>query len=174
MKDILWWITFVETWNRKSVFYEDGWTTSDVLSFATDASNLGMGGVLHDSWWATPFNPAHLKHPIAWRDLLAIVVSCRLWGHKFTTKGVLIQCDNLAMVHSVNKVTSKNPAIISLVRDLYFVCSQFCFDIRLTHLAGVLNIGPDLLSRLDFQKLHQLFPHAGARPTVVPQAYLLF
>ena len=107
-----------------------------------------MGAVLHSSWWSAPFNAAHLKLPIAWRELLAIVVSCRLWGHTFTTKRVLIQCDNLAMVHSVNKGTSKNPAIMSLVRDLYFVCSHFNFDIRLTHLAGVLNIGPDLLSRL--------------------------
>jgi hypothetical protein len=135
---------------------------------------MGMGAVLHNSWWSAPFNPAHLKLPIAWRELFAIVVSCRVWGHLFTSKRVLVSCNNLAMVHCVNKGTSKNPDIMSLVRDLYFVCTFFAFDLRMKHLAGIHNICPDLLSRLNLKKFHEQFPLASKTPTTVPPAYLKY
>jgi hypothetical protein len=146
---------------------------SSVLSFASDASDSGMGAVYQSHWWSAPFNSAHWKHHIAWRELLAIVVSCRLWGHEFRSKRVLIECDNLAIVYSVNNGTSKNHDIMSLIRDLFFVGSFFSFDVRLKHVAGVLNVGPDLLSRLKIAKFHNKFPDAELAPTTVPESYLM-
>ena len=172
MKDVLWWLAFIKVWNHKSVFFEDHWTSARVLLFSTDASNLGMGAVFNTSWWSVPFNSAHLKFPIAWRELFAIVVACRVWGHLLASRRVLVDCDNLAMVHSVNKGTSKNPHIMALVRDLYFVCSFFSFDLRLRHLAGIHNIGPDLLSRLNLKKFHATFPLADKDPIHVQASYL--
>jgi hypothetical protein len=173
MKDISWWLKFVHAWNGTSVFLEDNWTLSSVLCFAADASNAGMGAVYLKHWWSAPFNPAHLKLPIAWRELFAIIVSCRIWGHAWSTKRVLIECDNQTIVHSVNNGSSKNPNIMSLIRDLFFIGSYFTFDIRLKHLPGVRNVGPDLLSRLKIIQFKQTFPGANANPTPIPPDYLV-
>jgi hypothetical protein len=173
IKDVNWWLTFIKVWNGTSVFLEDEWVLSSVLTFASDASNLGMGAVYQSHWWSAPFNAAHIKLPIAWRELFAIVVSCRVWGHHFASKRVLIECDNLAIVHSVNNGTSKNHNIMTLIRDLFFIGCFFSFDVRLTHVPGVLNIGPDLLSQLKFSEFHKQFPDAELTPTPVHESYLV-
>ena len=174
MKDIHWWIAFITVWNGKSLFYEDNWTLSSTLRFASDASDLGMGATHQNAWWLAPFNPAHLQFPIAWRELFAILVSCRVWGHLFASKRVLIECDNIAIVFSVNNGTSKNPAIMSLIRDLFFTCAFFSFDIKLKHVAGVLNVGPDHLSRLRIEAFHANFPLADREPSTIHPSYLEF
>ena len=148
-------------------------TLSSVLTFADDASNAGMGAVYLNNWWSAPFNSAHLKQPIAWRELFAILVACRTWGHAWTTKRVLIECDNSTIVHSMNNGTSKNPNIMSLIRDIFFLGSFYSFDVRLKHLPGLLNIGPDLLSRLRISEFHATFPHADKAPTPVPASFLV-
>ena len=78
----------------------------------------------------------------------------------------------MTIVHSVNNGTSKNHDIMNLIRDLFFVCSFFSFDVRLTHVAGVLNIGPDLLSRLKIQEFRNTFPKAAKQPTYIHPEYL--
>jgi hypothetical protein len=173
MKDIDWWLSFIKIWNGTSVFLEHNWTLSSVLTFAADASNLGMGAVYLNHWWSAPFNSAHLKFPIAWRELFAILVECRTWGHAWTSKHILIECDNLAIVHSMNNGTSKNCDIMSLIQDIFFLGSYFCFDVRLKHLPGLLNIGPDLLSRLKIPEFAATFPAANKDPTPIPATHLL-
>jgi hypothetical protein len=172
MKDISWWLKFVHAWNGTSVFLEDDWTLSSVLCFAADASNAGMGAVYLKHWWSAPFNPAHLKLPIAWRELFAIVVSCRIWGHAWASKRVLIECDNQTIVHSVNNGSSKKPNIMSLIRDLFFIGSYIAFNIRFKHLPCVHNVGPDLLSRLKITQFKQTFPGTNTNPTPIPPDYL--
>jgi hypothetical protein len=171
-KDITWWLTFMHIWNGTSFFLEDSWTKSSVISLATDASDAGMGAVYQNSWWSAPFNAAHRRLPIAWRELLAIVVACRVWGHTLASKRVLVECDNMTIVHAVNNGSSKNHDIMALIRDLFFTGSFFSFDIRLTHVPGVLNIGPDLLSRLNITRFREHFPDANPEPTYINPEYL--
>jgi hypothetical protein len=154
----------------KSLLCPRAW--SHMLSFHPNQSFAGMGAVYLNHWWSAPFNAAHLLLPIAWRELFAILVSCRVWGRAWSSKRVLIECDNLAIVHSVNNGTSKNHNIMSLIRDLFFVGSHFAFDIRLKHLPGVTNVGPDLLSRLRFTQFHQTFPEADKLAAHVPASYV--
>ena len=174
LKDIRWWVVFIKIWNGKSLFYDDEWVLSSKLSLATDASNLGMGATFENSWWMVPFNSAHLKFPIAWRELFAIVVACRVWGHALSSKRVMIECDNMAVVYSVNNGTSKNQPIMTLIRDLFFVCSFYSFDVKLKHVAGILNIGPDLLSRLKLEQFKERFPAADRFSSFVHPSFLSF
>jgi hypothetical protein len=174
IRDVTWWRTFLLVWNQKSMFFDDHWTTSAVLNLASDASNAGMGAVFGTSWWFLPFDQSHLAFPIAWRELYAVVVACRVWGHSLSAKRIMIECDNIAIVYSVNKGTSKNPKIMSLIRDLFFTCAFFNFDIRLTHVPGLLNVGPDLLSRLKIRQYLREFPQANAFPTPIPKSHLIY
>jgi hypothetical protein len=172
MKDVTWWRTFLMIWNGKSLFLDDLWMSNTVLNLASDASNAGMGAVFNNSWWLMPFDETHLSFPISWRELYAVLVGDT--GHSLSTKRIMIACDNETIVYSVNKGTSKNPNIMSLIRDLFFTCSFFHFDIRLKHVPGLLNIGPDLLSHLKVPQFLRAFPDADAKPTPVPALYLSY
>ena len=49
---------------------------------------------------------------------------------------------------------------MKLIRELFFVAASFHFDVRLKHIPGIDNIGPDPLSRLDLAAFRQACPHA--------------
>jgi hypothetical protein len=174
MKDISWWRTFLLIWNGKSLFLDDLWMSNSVLNLASDVSNAGMGAVFNNAWWFAPFDQTHLAFPIAWRELYAVLVACRVWGHALSSRRLMIACDNIAIVFSVNKGTSKNPNIMSLIRDLFFTCSFFHFDIRMKHVPGLLNVGPDLLSRLKVPQFKRTFPEADRSPIAIPPLYLSY
>jgi hypothetical protein len=146
-EDILWWIRCVDQWNRKSVFLDDLWSTSAELNFYTDASGYGIGGVYRDLWFAQEFTTEHSRRSIAWRELYAVVVACRLWGPLLTGRRMLLQCDNESVVSIVNTGTSKCDLVMELVRSLFDTVVQHNFDLKLVHIPGVDNIAADMLSR---------------------------
>jgi hypothetical protein len=172
--DIRWWLSFVQVWNHKSVFYEDQWISSVDCSLSTDASDLGFGAVFGSRWLFGSFESMFLKcerPSIAWRELWAVLVACRCWGHLLSGKRVQIQCDNISVVYCVNSGSSKCPHLMQLVRDLFFACAFFCVDIRLVHIPGVNNVGADLLSRLRVEEFRRVFPMTSPYPTSVPALY---
>jgi hypothetical protein len=171
-KDINWWLLFVKAWNRKSIFYEDEWTTSPKLELATDASDLGFGGVLGHHWFMQPFTPEQKALTIAWRELYAIIVACTLWGSTFSQKRIIIHCDNLAIVYCVNAGSSKCPKIMVLIRTLFSIACIHNFEVRLQHVPGLDNIGPDRLSRLDLNAFREYAPNADLVGRRVPDIEL--
>jgi hypothetical protein len=54
--DILWWIRCVDQWNKRSVFLDDLWSSSEDICMYTDASMLGVVGVFQDMWFSLAFN----------------------------------------------------------------------------------------------------------------------
>ena len=89
-RDIMWWIEFASTWNRKSVFYEDRWVSSCHLDLATDASDLGFVGVFGRKWFMSSFTPAQTGLSIASRELYAVLVACVVWGPLLSSYLVLV------------------------------------------------------------------------------------
>jgi hypothetical protein len=168
LKDIRWWLNFARSWNKKCMFYEDDWTSSTDLHLATDASDLGMGGVLGTSWFMQPFTKEQSDMSIAWRELYAILIACTIWGKRFAKQRLRIQCDNMAIVYCVNTGTSKCPKLMVLIRSLFLIACNHNFELRLEHVPGVDNIGPDRLSRLDMSAFRKHAPEADARGELVP------
>ena len=77
-------------------------------------------------------------------------------------------CNNQVVVNCVNNGSSKCPLIMSLIRKLFFVAASFNFDIRLVHIAGMENVGPDLLSRLRLNDFREYCPGADRVGACVP------
>ena len=115
--DIVWWTKCANSWNGKSVFYEDRWLTSVDLSMYTDASGFGIGAVLGRRWLFSPLSCAEATRSIAWRELWAVLVACATWGAELTGQRVLIFCDNESVVSIVNTGSSRCPLVMSLVRS---------------------------------------------------------
>jgi hypothetical protein len=84
---------------------------------------------------------------IAWRELFAVVVACRIWGDHFTGRRLMFFCDNQSVVAIVNSGTSKCPQVMCLVRSLFYIAVKFNFDIKLVHVPGIDNRAADMLSR---------------------------
>jgi hypothetical protein len=91
--DIRWWLKFATAWNQTSMFYDDMWTTSASLELATDASNIGYGGVFKSKWFKGLFSEVQKVRSIAWRELYAIVVACKIWSSLLTSRLVRFNFD---------------------------------------------------------------------------------
>jgi hypothetical protein len=100
-------------------------------------------------------------------------IACSIWGSMLSQKLLVIYCDNLGIVHCVNSGSSKCPHIMELVRLLFSIACKYNFGMRLRHIAGVLNVGPDLLSRLELPRFRVCFPSSDASGTCVPSIELL-
>jgi hypothetical protein len=80
----------------------------------------------------------------------------------------------MAVVYALNKGTSKSPAIMSLVRGLHALSSLHSFDLRCTHIAGVLNVAADALSRDVMQDYYTARPSGNDSMDVIGTLPLLF
>jgi hypothetical protein len=166
--DVAWWLAFCSRWNHRSVFYEDDWSSSTTLFLATDASGTGIGGVYGTKWFARLLTPGERSMSITFLELLAVVSACACWGELWAGKKIHLHCDNAAVVFCVNSGNSKNAAVMSLIRQLYFIAASCAFDIRLVHVPGAGNVGPDLLSRARLLDFRVRFPEFEDAPTYIP------
>jgi hypothetical protein len=149
-EDIIWWLNCAASWNCKSVFLDDEWTTSDLLHLYTDASDEGLGCVFETRWFALEFNDVEKEMIIAWRELYAIILACFTCGQLWLGRKIIMHCDNSVVVNVVNSGTSKNRDLMCLVRVLFNICVNFNFDMRLEFIPGVENVAADHLSRLNY------------------------
>ena len=85
------------------------------LNFCTDASKnklLGFGAVFGDRWlygrWDQDFVEEN-DPSIEYLELYALCAGILTWGHLLTDTKIIIFCDNEAVVHIVNNLTSKCP-----------------------------------------------------------------
>ena len=81
-EDIAWWLTFLPTWNGKSIIPDAHWISSDSLVLFTDAeSMLGFGGVFSDRWFSGAW-PTYIQenpsHSVQWKELFSIYVACTI------------------------------------------------------------------------------------------------
>jgi len=99
------------------------------------------------------------------KELVPIVLSCSIWGKQ---KKVQFFCDNLGLIDSIWKGTSKYVIVMHLLRCLWFFTTQYNIHITVTHLPGVQNTDADLLSRNKLQQFFILHPTASHLPTPIP------
>ena len=171
--DIRMWTLFLEQWNGVSFFLNDEEINADDLQFFTDATPTGYGGFFQGKWFAGKFEdnlvPADTKASMALFELYLIVLAAVLWGHMWSRKRIVVNCDNASVVDIINRGRSKIPFIMKFVRKLIWLEAQYSFVIRARHISGVSNSIADSLSRFQFQKFHRL-AKADRLPVKCPPA----
>ena len=176
--DILWWHTLLPTWNGSAPILEPTWSSSSSLHLFTDASAThGFGAYYNGSWFRGPWLPHQQTDSaagisITWQELYAIVVATMAWGHLWSGRRILFHCDNLAVVEIWRRHSSRVPAIMCLVRKLYFVAAINNFHVRVSHIQGTDNTIADALSRNDLTTFRKLAPNADLAMTTIPTAAL--
>lgn len=171
--DIQTWLSFVSSFNGKSVFLPQKWLSTDHLTLYTDASgSLGFAAILGQDWFASHWNVLLKDCQIAVKELFPIVLAIELWGNKIKNKRILFMSDNMAVVQIINKQTSKDRTIMKLVRRLVLATLKCNIHFRAKHIPGKHNVTADRLSRFQFQAAFQSAPHLNRQQTPIPQASL--
>ena len=146
-QDLLTWSSFLSNYNGVTFFRSAKATTSTVLNMASDASKMGLGACFGSRWIQAPY-PATWQHlHITILELYPIYLMIAIFGHKIANSTIHFLCDNSAVTEIINKQSSKNKTAMKIVRPLVLLLIQHNIDLRCQHIAGRLNILPDLISR---------------------------
>ena len=137
--DNSWWCSFLPTWNGVAYFQEDPISASS-LTFFTDASDLGMGGIFDNSWFSCPWPSQKLLPHINICELLAVVTAIFTWGNHFQNKQIIIYTDNLAIVHVWKSGSCRDKLLMHLVRSLFMYSAQHNINILMEHMSGHHNL----------------------------------
>jgi hypothetical protein len=171
-KDLHAWLVFLDSFNGAVMCLPSVWVTADTLALYTDASGFACAGVFENKWFMVEFPPTWTDTNIAIKELLPIMVSIKLWARQLANKRVLFYSDNEAVVAVLNKTSSKDVLMMSLIRDIVTVglVNNIVFHAR--HIPGVNNCVADALSRLQVTKARQLVPQLARYPSPIPSEWL--
>ena len=67
-------------------------------------------------------------------------------------------CDNSAVVHIINKHSSKDSNLMKLMRRFMVNVLKYNIVFKAQHVPGLSNIPADLISRLHIKQFHEKFP----------------
>lgn len=162
-EDLKWWSACLRSHNGVRMFKQD-WASCDRCHVFSDASDLGIGGQFQGQYFALSYtgNLSWVSGmSINWRELFALTKAVATWSKYFRHRCVEFHVDNQVVAYCVNKVASRNPHILSLIRSLYLLCEQHDIEFKATYVNTLDNSSADSLSRLDFDRFRSLNPQAN-------------
>ena len=138
-EDLAWWERFLPEWNGVAMFLDPDWTRANTLNLFTDAfGTSGYGAYSNGSWFRGSWLPHQQLgvQSIQWHKLFAIVAAAKAWGPRLAKRRARFLCDNQAIVYAWFGQSSKDVAIMKLLRELFFTAANHNFSVQLVHIAG--------------------------------------
>ena len=77
--------------------------------------------------------------------------------------------DNMAVETVVNTGSSRDKAMMQLMRTLFFIVTHFNVQLRTVHVRGATNVAADAMSRNDLPRFLQVVPGAVPYQTPIPK-----
>lgn len=174
-QDLLMWLHFFEAHNGVSVFHDQAWLSNAEVQLFTDSaggSGLGFGIFFQGHWcqasWPPEWHDSGITKDITILELFPIVAAMFIWGSRLRNKKIMFNCDNIAVVHIINKLSSKSEPVMCLIRVLTLRCLQLNVLVKACHVEGIKNVLCDALSRLQLRRFRELAPDADLNPAPVP------
>ena len=130
--------------NGKRMFLSDDWLVSDTLQLYTDAASAkGFASLFGTKWfmhaWPEDFQMLHINILM----LFPIILAVEIWGEKMSDQRILFLSDNEATVFVLNKMSSKDPVMMKLVRRLVLAAMRYNIMFRSKHVPGKTNYDDD-------------------------------
>ena len=174
------WLTFRQqsevSVNRPMVDVLEPELLSETLNYFTDAraaETLGFGCIFDQNWlfgcWEKG-NIEQYKPSIKYLELFALCAAVLTWQHKEKLQNarVTIFCDNIAVVHMVNKLTSSCRNCMYLLRILTLNGLIHNHRINVKYVKSAENYLSDALSRGQISKFKHLAPpQTNQNPDVI-------
>ena len=167
--DLEWWVTFLPGWNGVGMLSSLCKRPHSQI-ITSDASGLWGCGAFTASgkWFQFEWPDQWASIHITVKELLPVVMSCALWGHRWKGESVLARSDNAAVVAIINSGRSKDKLVMHLMRCLFFFMARNEHTLVATHVEGKLNVAADALSRNRLSVFRQQVPTADAEPARIP------
>ncbi|XP_060079761.1 uncharacterized protein LOC132559161 [Ylistrum balloti] len=174
-EDLKMWLRFFKTFNGISVFIDQFWTTNSDMEHFTDSSakkGNGFGAYFNGSWaygvWPELWFELGYTRDITVLEFFPLVVAVYIWGDRLQNKKIIFRSDNQSVVAIVNKMTTKSPVVLAMLRLFVLRCIYFNIVFKAEHIPGCCNVITDSLSRLQLNKFHRLAPQAEPTPVPIP------
>jgi hypothetical protein len=145
--DIEWWIKFAPIYNGTAKIIDP--TPVRPIIHYSDSSLPTCAGVWGDKWWSYNFTEQDnesLTH-ISAKELFAVVCNCRTFNKALGGATLMVYCDNLSSVEAINRGRCRDPVMMKLIRELFYLRAEFSFQVRAIHTPGETNSVADALSR---------------------------
>ena len=164
--DLRWWLTFASHWNGVALFPP---TTPAKFQVTSDASGWwGCGAWFQSSWFQFQWPTGAEHHHIAFKELLAVVMACAIWGGDWYGSQVSCRCDNQAAVQAIASRSCRDPSMMHLLRCLFFLEAHFQLEVVAAYLPGIHNSLADDLSRNRLLSFRSKVPSADPLPAPMP------
>lgn len=130
------------------------------LELYTDASgSVSFGAYFQGAWcaerWPTSLVDKGCCSNLVLLELFPLVVALYVWGDGLMDNLVLFLCDNLEVVHAVNRQTASSPPVVQLLRRFVLQClllNAYCM--------AVSNCIADSVSHFQWDRFQELAPVA--------------
>ena len=121
-------------------------------------------------WFQVKWPEDWLTVHITAKQLVPVVITTALWGHRWRRSHICFCSDNMATEDLLKKRTSKQSLIMHLLRCLVFYAAFFRFQFTALHEPGTLNAAADAISRNNILLFVSLTPQVAQTP--IPQLVL--
>lgn len=166
ISDLQWWLSALDSWNCHQIRLRPV-----DIQIETDASQIAWGAVCGQFQAMGHWNARVSSASSNYRELLAILLAIQAFAPMLRGKHVQILTDNVSAAAYLNRLGGSSADLTQVAKAIW--AEAYSMDIHLSgkHLAGVLNVAADRLSRLDgpydwtlnrrvFQYLDQIWgPH---------------
>ncbi|KAK3103148.1 hypothetical protein FSP39_016826 [Pinctada imbricata] len=174
-EDIEIWLTFLENYNGSTPFPDPLWVPNNALCLASDSAGSFGRGVIFKNLWAYMSWPeewsSDIRRDLTYLELVPVALAIHIWGESLQSSKIVMQVDNLAVVHILNNKTSKSPRVMSLLRPLLQKLLQFNIQLHCMHVPGYTNVIADAISRFQWDTFRQVAPHADFYPCQIPSQF---
>lgn len=155
-KDLEWWDRFLPIYNGVSMMLIEEFSKPDEI-FSCDSCLISCGGFWEGHFFHALF-PSKIKNKgyhINILEMLAVIISLRLWGAHYKGKRIKIYSDNLSVVTVINTGRSQCEVLQSCLRELAFLNAINECEVRAVHLDTRANKLSDHLSRWYISDFHK-------------------
>ena len=131
-------------------------------SFELDACLTGRGGCVGRFVYHLPLEKGYRQCGIVQLEMVNILM--RLFWRLWSTKKILVRCDNHAVVTVLRSGKTRDPFLAVCARNIWYCAATYDIDVSFTHIRDSENKVADLLSRWkgktqDWDNLLQWVPH---------------
>ena len=127
--DLAWWTTFAFQWNGTS-FLPPPPHLPTWYVFSDASGSWGCGAWFDHHWFQLQWSPLVADFQIAIKELIPILLGCAIWGRTWSTCRIIWHCDNQAVVACLHSRSSRDPALMHLLRNLAFIESLYSFHLH--------------------------------------------
>ena len=173
--DLETWKFFLNQFNGKAMFVSSLEMSPPEVELKTDSSgSFGCGAIFGQEFFSIEWPPPVPRENLALLEFYPIMLATIVWARKMQNLRIKILCDNLAVVHIINNLKSKDVTTMKLVRIFTLQCLIHNILFQAHHLPGKDNHGPDALSRGQLERFATLYPECHPIATPIPHKFLPF